>query len=243
VRQRAERTNASALAEASPVRGSGASDADSPYLAHMTTERSRSEPEACEWLTTRGSEPSRPLRKRPPRGVLIALMTLGACESAGGTPIALLDYEARVPRSFQARTATSSMRLAEFGVPRSDGTQAEVIVYYFGPGQGGSAEANIARWQSQFSTPDGGVVTPRVGILEGTAFPTTIAELEGAYARGVGAGPGSAPAQPDQALVAAIVETPRGSLFLQLVGDRSAVADSREDFLDLAGSIRPGRRS
>jgi hypothetical protein len=209
----------------------------------MRTETSRSKPESCECPRPCGNETPRPLRKRLPRGVLVAIMTLGACESAGGTQIALLDYEARVPGSFQARAATSSMRLAEFAVPRSDGTQAEVIVYYFGPGQGGSAEANIARWQSQFSTPDGDVVTPRVGILEGTAFPTTIVELEGVYARGVGAGPGSGAAQPDQALVAAIVETPRGSLFLQLVGDRSAVADSREDFLDLAGSIRPGSGS
>jgi len=169
--------------------------------------------------------------------LLVALL-LAACGSdrgvPNGTPVALLDYEALVPPSFVARPSTSSMRLAEFGVPRSDGASAEVIVFYFGQGQGGSVDANIARWSSQFTGPDGAPVAPRIGTLEGAEFPTTIAEFEGAYARGVGAG---GPPIPDQGLTAAIVETPTGSLFLQLVGDRVAVADAREDFLAMAGSI------
>ena len=68
------------------------------------------------------------------------------------------------------------MRLAEWSVARTDGTSAEVIVYYFGEGRGGSAEANIARWSSQFTSAEGGPVTPRVGTMDGTAFLTTVAE-------------------------------------------------------------------
>jgi hypothetical protein len=159
-----------------------------------------------------------------------------ACSSGGGVPVTLLDYEAVAPASFVARPASSSMRLAEWSVPSTDGTSAEVIVYYFGEGQGGSAEANIARWTSQFTGTDGAAVSPRVGTLDGTAFTTTVAELEGAYARSVGMGGGTA--EPDQALIAAVVETPRGNLFLQLFGDRTAVAEAREDFLEMVGSIR-----
>jgi hypothetical protein len=169
---------------------------------------------------------------------LLILMAAAACGSGGGAPITVLEYEASVPPSFVARAASSSMRLAEWSVPRTDGTSAEVIVYYFGEGQGGSAEANIARWSSQFTSTDGGPVSPRVGTLDGTAFPTTIAEYEGAYARSVGMG-SPATAEPDQALVAAVVETPRGNLFLQLFGDRPAVAEARSDFLELVGSIEP----
>jgi hypothetical protein len=167
----------------------------------------------------------------------LAILVGAACGSGGGEPVLLLDYEAVVPPSFVTRAASSAMRLAEWSVTRTDGTSAEVIVYYFGEGQGGSAEANIARWSSQFTSAEGGPVTPRVGTLDGTAFVTTVAEYDGAYARSVGMG-SAATADPDQALVAAVVETPRGNLFLQLFGDRAAVAETRTDFLEMVGSIR-----
>ena len=81
------------------------------------------------------------------RSLVLSLLLLAACRTAEpGASVELLDYEALVPPSFVARPATSSMRLAEFDVPRTDDTHAEVIVYYFGEGQGGSADANIARW-------------------------------------------------------------------------------------------------
>lgn len=180
---------------------------------------------------------------RHPAFALTALLATAACGSgsrSGATPVTLLDYEALVPPSFVARPSTSSVRLAEFSVPRTDGTSAEAIVYYFGEGQGGSVEANVARWSSQFTAADGEPVSPRLGALDGTDFRTTIAEFEGTYARSIGAGNPTA-ALPDQGLVAAVVETPSGSLFLQLVGDRRAVAEARADFLELVGSITAGQ--
>jgi len=175
------------------------------------------------------------------RSLVLSVLLLAACRTAEpGTSVTLLDYEALVPPTFVARPATSSMRLAEFDVPRTDDTHAEVIVYYFGEGQGGSADANITRWSTQFMAPDGSHVTPHVMDVSGTAFTTTLAEFEGAYARGVGLGTGTGDAEPDQALVAAVVETPRGNLFLQLFGDRAAVEDAREDFLHMVTSIHSG---
>ena len=171
----------------------------------------------------------------------LVLLGLAACSSDAGRSLALLDYEAVVPPAWVERPATSSMRLAEFDVPRTDGTQVEVVVYYFGPGQGGSADANIARWRAQFTAPDGSEVTPHVMAVDGTPFTTTVAEFEGAYARGVGMG--SAEAVPGQGLVAAVVETPQGNLFFQLFGDQAAVQATREDFLELVTSVRPSGRA
>ena len=73
--------------------------------------------------------------------------------------------------------------------------------------------------------------------MDGTAFKTTVAEFEGTYARGIGMGPGSAEAVPDQELIAAVVETPKGNLFLQLFGDSKAVSAVRKDFLDMVTAI------
>jgi hypothetical protein len=172
------------------------------------------------------------------RSFALALLVLAACRPTdAGTSVALLDYVATVPPTMESRASTGSMRLAEFDVPRTDGTQAEVIVYYFGQGQGGSADANIARWTTQFMDASGGHVVPHVMSVDGTVFPTTVAQFEGSYARGVGLGPGQGEAEPDQALVAAVVETPLGNLFLQLFGDRVAVEATRGDFLDMVTSI------
>ncbi len=175
------------------------------------------------------------------RGAVLVLWVLAACKSGGdGQTVTFLDdYQTVVPSSLQAQPPSSQMRLAEYTVPRKDGAHADVVVYYFGQGEGGSADANIARWTSQFTTPGGGHVMPKISAVEGTAFKTTVAEFEGSYARGVGMGPGAAEAVPDQGLIAAVVETPKGNLFLQLFGDRAAVADARGDFLDMVDGIRP----
>jgi hypothetical protein len=173
------------------------------------------------------------------RPVALSLLLCAACAAESNQVTTFLDFQTVVPPSLQAHPATSQMRLAEYNVPRADGTHAEVVVYYFGQGQGGSADANIARWTSQFTSADGGAVTPKVMTVDGTAFRTTVAELEGTYARGIGMGPGAAEAAPNQGLVAAVVETPEGNLFLQLFGDRGAVTATREDFLGMVRAIRP----
>lgn len=165
-------------------------------------------------------------------------LLLAACSGPSRQAVSLLDYEAAAPAGWEARSPENSMRVAEFQVGDEPGA-AEVIVYYFGPGQGGSAEANVTRWEGQFTGPDGGPVQAEVSTLEGVAFPTTLAELEGTYARGMGMGPGAGAAEPDQALMAAVVETPRGSLYPQLFGSREAVAAARDGFIDFVRSIAP----
>src|ERR1041385_8869059 len=108
---------------------------------------------------------------------------------AQGTSVTLLGYRAAVPAGWTARTPASTMRLAEFVVPPKNGARAaEVIVYFFGKGQGGSVPANLTRWKGQFSNPDGSPVSEKVTTDSSGAFPITFAEYRGTYARGVGMG-------------------------------------------------------
>jgi hypothetical protein len=130
------------------------------------------------------------------------------------------------------------MRLAQFQVPgRSGQGDAEVIFFYFGQGQGGSVEANTARWQSQFTSPDGKPVKANVGHLKVGGMPVTTVELTGTYARGMGMGPAGAP-QPDQTLLVAVLETAQGNLHIQLHGPRATVAANREAFLAMVRGIK-----
>src|SRR5271166_5893164 len=55
-----------------------------------------------------------------------------------------------MPAGWKAETQRP-MRLATYRV----GADAECGVYYFGPGQGGSVDANLERWVGQFLQADG----------------------------------------------------------------------------------------
>ena len=183
----------------------------------------------------------------------ILLLVTNPADGAGGTPagdptgkpgagastrVALLDWTAPVPRTWVAEPPQTSMRLAQFRVPGSAGAEgAELVVFYFGAGEGGSAGANIARWQSQFSDPAGKPVRPAVEHLQVKGMPVTIAEVSGTYARSLGMGPPASPT-PDQTLLAAIVETPRGNHLFELHGPRATVAANRASFLAMVRGIR-----
>jgi len=174
-------------------------------------------------------------------GLVAALVlvsaTARATAHAQGT-VALLDYHAVVPSGWATAPSTSSMRLAQYTIPSKDGTlAAEVVVYFFGKGQGGNVDANLARWKGQFSTPDGAPVYEKVARDSSGAFPITIAEYRGTYARGIGAGDAST-AKSGQSLVAAIAETPRGTLFFQMFGPTDEVTPQREALAAFVRSLK-----
>ncbi len=168
------------------------------------------------------------------------VVTAAPTSSAGTIDtITLLDYSASLPANWEVREPSTDMRLAEYAIPGEQGEEgSEVIVFFFGPGQGGSVEDNIARWQSQFFDPDGNPVEPQVSGNDDGVFPITVAEFQGAYNRGVGMGGGPDAARPDQILVAAIVETPQGNLFIQLFGPSASVLLQRETFLAFVRGIK-----
>lgn len=158
--------------------------------------------------------------------------------SGATVPVAFAHLKARVPAAWTSQPPASSMRVAQFRVPAVPGSgDAELVVFYFGQGQGGSVDANIQRWTSQFSTPDGQSVTARIDRLRAAGMPVTTAELTGSYARNVGMGPGDS-AKPNQTLLAAIVETSKGNVMIQLHGPRPTVGANREAFLAMLRGVK-----
>ena len=151
--------------------------------------------------------------------VAALVLLVPARVGAQASVVTLLGYQTKVPVGWTPRTPSSTMRLAEYVVPSKDGgVGAEVIVYFFGKGQGGTVESNLTRWKGQFSTPDGSPVPETVTHDSATGFPITFAQYKGTYARGIGAGSPADQAKPGQELLAAVAETPRGTLFIQLFG-------------------------
>ncbi|MDO8892234.1 MAG: hypothetical protein Q8N54_01945 [Sulfurimicrobium sp.] len=153
--------------------------------------------------------------------------------------LAFIGLEAHVPAAWTMVPPATDKRLAQFKISTpGEGMTAEVIVYYFGKGEGGTAEANIERWQGQFvATENKPVLPPVVSRFQSNGMAVTTAELHGAYARGIGVGPVGVP-KPDQTLLAAVVETPEGNLIIQLHGKAASVSTQKEAFLAFVRSIR-----
>ncbi len=156
-----------------------------------------------------------------------------AAAPVGAQTATFLDYHTTVPAGWMPRKPSSSSRLAEYVV--SGG--GEVVVYFFGKGQGGNVDANITRWRGQFSTPDGSPVPESVVRDTTGAFPITIAEFRGDYRRGIGNGSVDS-VRTGQTLVAAIVETPHGTLYMQFFGPSAGVAGQKEAFVKFVKALK-----
>jgi hypothetical protein len=168
--------------------------------------------------------------------LLPAFVANGVLFAQQPTPVTMLGYKATAPAGWTWRTPSSSMRLAEYVAGAPGG--AEVVVYYFGPSQGGTVQANLERWHSQFSNPDGSAVAEKITQDKTIVSQLTVAEYRGTYARGIGAGSAPADAKPGQILLAVVAETPKGTLFFQLFGPAVAVMAQRDAYIAFAKSLK-----
>jgi hypothetical protein len=170
--------------------------------------------------------------------LILPLSFIGPLDVLADQPVNLLDMVSSVPDAWVFETPKSEMRRLQFAVPGPDGAGAEFVVFYFGPGQGGTLEANLERWTSQFKGPDGGPVEPVVTEIGTDQVPAVLVELRGSYGRSVGMGQGDEVLE-DRMLLAGIIETPQGNLYPQLHGPADLVSAQRESFIAFARGIRP----
>jgi hypothetical protein len=173
------------------------------------------------------------------RSMLVApILVVGSGFAAADQTVDVLTYQSAVPDTWVAETPKSEMRQLQFRVPAPEGEGAEFVVYFFGPGQGGTLEANVERWQSQFQGPDGAAVEPEVTEIGTDAIPATLVQLRGGYGRSVGMGPSDEVLE-DRMLLAGVIETPEGNLYPQLHGPAELVAGQRDAFVAFVKGIRP----
>src|SRR5262249_7832134 len=144
---------------------------------------------------------------------LAFVLGLTSSAIAQSPTVSLLDYRTAVPSGWTSKQPSSSSRLAEYTV---DGS-VDVVVYFFGKSQGGNVQANLTRRKGPFPAPDGPAVPETITRDSTGIFPITFAEYRGTYRRGIGAGSADS-VKTGQTLVAAIAETPRGTMFIQMFG-------------------------
>lgn len=176
------------------------------------------------------------------RRTLPLLLALGLATSAAAEAVRSESAGLRfsVPAEWTRVPAPSDMRAAQFRVPRAgaDTEDGDLVLFFFGPGQGGSADQNVDRWTGQFTQPDGkpskdaAVVTIRT--VKGLKL--TSVDVAGDYKPAPMGGAGGA-VKPGWRLLAAVVEGPGGPWFWRLTGPAATVAAAKPPFDAMLASL------
>ncbi|MCX6623131.1 MAG: hypothetical protein NTY38_19100 [Acidobacteria bacterium] len=126
------------------------------------------------------------------------------------------------------------MRAATYSVPKdaADHEDGECAVFYFGPGMGGSVDANLQRWIRQFEAPGGGPADKLAKISKSTAngLPVTRIDLTGTYKRAAGPMMQATTSKPGYRLLGAIVEGPQGAVFFKFTAPARTAAGRQPAF-------------
>jgi hypothetical protein len=153
--------------------------------------------------------------------------------AAAGPAAARLIFQ--LPPAWASEQPSSGMRLAQAKIPGPAGAAAgELAIFYFGPGGGGTADANIERWIGQIDAP---AAPPRRGAFSSHGLEVTWVEVAGTM-KPSSMGMGPATARPGSRLLGAVVEGPGGPWFVKAIGPDATIAAARPAFLDLLHGLR-----
>ena len=161
--------------------------------------------------------------------------------SAQSSQTAAGELRYKVPEGWTTEKPTSELRVAQYKLPKAagDSEDALLVVYYFGQGQGGSAEANIDRWINQIQQPDGRPSKERAKTeaLTVNGLQVSTVDVTGNYAGGMS--PDSAPANNKSIyrLRGAVIDTPKGSYFVKLTGPEKTVSHWDQAYNDYIKSF------
>ncbi len=125
----------------------------------------------------------------------------------------------------------SRMLAHEIQIPKVEGDDANGRLTIMGAG--GSIDANIKRWEGQFTQPDGAATQAKTKELTIDEMKVTIVDVSGTFTQTMG-GPfagGKKVESADQRMLAAIVQTPQsGNYFIKLVGPEATVKANEAEF-------------
>jgi hypothetical protein len=165
--------------------------------------------------------------------VCLALFALTVCVLAQGAP----SISFKAPEAWVTQKSSSAMRVAQYTLPHVDGDteDASLVVYFFGTG-GGGVQANLDRWTSQMSQPDGSASKEKAKInkFDSHGLKITTIDVTGTYIAEVAPGATERYNKPDFRLRAAVIETAGNPYYVKFTGPAKTMAkwnSSFEEFL------------
>jgi hypothetical protein len=159
--------------------------------------------------------------------------------SPGPGPADLGGIEVTIPKTWTPETVTSRMRAAQYAMGTGD-ARVEVVVFYFGARGAGGVEANLERWQKQFSKLEG--EPKRANKMVGQMKVSTI-DMAGTFGGGPPMRPQAAKKAPQGGvrMVGAIIEAPAGAYYFKMTGPKAEVEKVADGFADMIDSAKPSK--
>ncbi|MFQ5706961.1 MAG: hypothetical protein ACE5HO_05890 [bacterium] len=147
----------------------------------------------------------------------------------------------QAPQGWVTETPTSSMRMAQYSLPRVDGDpeDASVAVFYF-HGQGGSVEANLQRWYGQFVQPDGRSSQVAAEVSKSTVndLQQTTVDISGTYLFRLTPMAPTSTEKPHFRMLAAVVESSMGPYFVKMVGPEKTIKNWQQSFFEFMKTFK-----
>jgi hypothetical protein len=155
-----------------------------------------------------------------------------------GTRVTLDGLHSQAPAGWKEEEASNRMRVYQFRVPRAKGddADAEMVIFFFGTGSGGTAKDNVNRWKGLFIPPEGKKIADvsRVEAFKVGEVDVTYLDVEGTYK--FKARPFDPNAReelkPGYRMLGVVFESPKGPYFIRLVGPAKTVAENKKGFDD-----------
>jgi len=156
-----------------------------------------------------------------------------------GPSFAVGNLKFTIPSKWQIEPVESPARGGQWRIPplHSDGEGGEVVVFYFGPGVGGSVKENIDAWIGTMSNAEGHSAAPEVKHHETAGLKISQVALFGAYNHVVSL-PGIPPeTKPNYGLLGAVIENPHGNIYWRFTGPEPLITANIPLFNKIIDSV------
>jgi hypothetical protein len=153
-----------------------------------------------------------------------------------GTEVTLDGLKSRTPADWKMQRPSNKLRAYQFKVPRAPGDKedAELVIFYFGEGSGGTAADNIKRWKGMFQPPEGKKIddVSQVTKFKAGNVPVTALDVQGTYLYKFPPFDPNAKVQkkPDFRRFGVIFASPKGPYFITLTGPAKTMEKQKKGF-------------
>jgi len=157
-------------------------------------------------------------------------------QEQGGTVVSLGGLKSRTPADWVEENPTLRFRIKQFRLPAvgDDKENAQLLIFAFGKGAGGSVQDNITRWKGMFVPPEGKGIddVAKVEKLKIAGLDYTYFDVNGTYvAKTRPFDPDSeATRYPNYRMLAGVFPARDGPYFFRLVGPADTVKHYKAGF-------------
>ncbi len=170
------------------------------------------------------------------RRVLTGLLMIGIAGPAFAADDVIVELDgmnSKAPAAWKPQKSSSAMRKYHFKIDKAAGEaeDSEVIVFFFGKGQGGSLEENLKRWKGMFKEPAG--EKAKIDKFKVGDMQVTTLDVSGTFLFKPPADPNAkAVEKPDFRAINVIFPSPNGPYYMNLRGPTKTVEAQKKPFED-----------